>query len=1664
MKKKQFNNTIKKTLSIMLAFILVLSGLVFPQNEALADGGAGNAGAGGGNETGDYSGYIEWFDNFNDGNPTQGWNNDSKAWWRSKLEAKYGKMGTQRHSSPKSYEEIWNEAADEALRDARKRSGTNRARIVGVLSYRFGTTNDELAPFESHSLFKKYGRQATDSELPDSSGWSTLYENNDGATEGTWRNWLYEYGKTKAGGDEATLTMVVWAVAENEPRPAEKPLKLKKESTNPSYVKGNPNYSLAGAEYGIYKSRDEAKTDRNRLGTFTSNANGDTNELNLTKGTYYVKEVKAPKGYKLDNFGGTNKDGVYKVEFTKEGQTFTVKDVPKTDPLSLMLKKTDTNGKGIANAEFEVKYYPELTDDVTGLTPKYTWKFKTDEKGILGLNDKYKIGGDALPKDENGKTAGFIGTYTLQETKAPKGYILDDTLHIRQLKEEGGTSNVMTFNAPTHENKTQKMKFTLQKQDVITGSSQGDASLQGAEYNIVALEDTATHKKGDIVKTVTTDANGKVEVSLDEVGKYAVVEVKESDGYNLNPLAITVVGEADGTGNEYTSLVTQTTTNAKPLVELLNQKIKDLNTLNRINANGGEYEEFDLVTEKEFKAITSENPTVVTNELVHYGRISVTKHEESADENKASTSGERVKEAGIEFKVTSEKTGKEFVIKTDKDGRATTNWLPRGWYKLEQVTKVPGLINIPETRVYIEGDFKEYQFNLENNANVKELQLIKVDKETGERIEKAGIEFELYDENKNQIEHSIRYPNKTKINTFVTDETGTVTLPEKVTPGTYYIKEIKAPKGYFLDPNGEMIKLEILDDDKTIVEFEVENQPQKGELTLEKLGRQLAKVEVDGNGITQLDFEMLGLAGTKWQLIARGDITSYDGKTVLYKDGDIVKEFETTKDPVKVGDIPLGKYWLVEVSTPGNFVLDENKYELEFKPQEQHIKVDSQTESRTNERKDLTFKLTKEFENSVFKLKPKAEFGLFLKEDYTENGITIPKDSMLDKITVEAQTSQGEAKTTTEVEIIETYEVKEVIKEEVEDKDKPIFEYKVGEEVFATLEEAKAKETEELKVETVIKGYETKEVVDETVHTFTNKEEAEAFAKEKDLEVTTIKTEHEVEKTVVPSTFVTVEGKFKNIEIDGKFYIKELSTDENYVLDETQNEVEFDFEKVSEAHSETNQTTVKNKLQSVKVKVVKTEMGSNGKAVAGAKFKLVAVTQDGEVNLGEYLTNENGVIEIELQKGGKYYLSEIEAPKGYLRNEDKIEVDTTDAKDGDLIEKDFENERIPEIKTTAKDSNTGKKNIVPTEKVKITDRAYYKNLIVGKLYEMIGHLRDVLTGNKVLDKAGKPYEVRKEFTPTERNGFVDLEFVVNSSDVRGKETVVFEDLYRDGRKVKTHSDLNDKDQTVRITDPKINTKFVTIDGAKEINHTGKVIFVDHNELTDLVIGETYTSRLTVMDYTTRQPLLDKAGKPYVAEVTFVATSENMVIEVPIEVDLTDYKSGGRLVAFEELIYKGEVVAYEKDFENKEQTITVKPLVLDIRIAKADSKNIKHFLKGAEITVFNQDGTIAKDIYGKDAVGVTDENGEVRFEIYYNKDNQLYVMETKAPNGYIKTDEKFEVKLTDDGVLTTDLIRINILNEAIVIPPQTGIMDVSPMLMLVAAFVLVFIGKKFVFNK
>lgn len=318
---------------------------------------------------------------------------------------------------------------------------------------------------------------------------------------------------------------------------------IKKTSANPAITDNNPCYSLQGAEYGVYKTEDDAKADKNKVKTLTTEENGWSNTVELDEGTYYLKETKNPKGYALNS--EVKKVSVKANETTQYGTNNELKDYPQSDPVGILLEKIDkeTNknkpqgSASLANAEFTVKYYKGLYDSdpaKSGQTPTRTWVLKTNSEGKAHLDKNSKVSGDDFYYyyASTGTPTLPVGTITIQETKAPTGYFINNEMFVRKITSSGNTENVFTFNEPEVLEKV--IKFDIKK--VQAGTS---TPVAGAVFRHT-LPDGST-------KDLETNGSGEITITGLASGTHKIKEIKSPDGYQLNPNEV-VFNVASGTG------------------------------------------------------------------------------------------------------------------------------------------------------------------------------------------------------------------------------------------------------------------------------------------------------------------------------------------------------------------------------------------------------------------------------------------------------------------------------------------------------------------------------------------------------------------------------------------------------------------------------------------------------------------------------------------------------------------------------------------------------------------------------------------------------------------------------------------------------------------------------------------------------------------------------------------------------------------------------------------------------------------------------------------------------------------------------------------------------------------------------------------------------------
>mgnify|MGYP002601839928 CR=1 FL=1 len=363
---------------------------------------------------------------------------------------------------------------------------------------------------------------------------------------------LYDFAITNLKGNDNIRIVVL---DDSTPGPQKGKLTILKKSANTDITDNNDCYSLADAVYGVYKSEADAKSDKSKVTSLKTKDTGWSNTVELEAGTYYLKEVTAPKGYALSS--EIKKVTITAGKETQFGTNNELMDYPQSDPVAVVLGKVDkeTNknkpqgSASLEGAEFTVKYYKGLYDEdpaTKGQTPARSWVLKTDKDGYCELTDSYKVSGDDFFKDSNNVSTFPIGTVTIQETKAPKGYFINDKVFVEKITSSGGGENVFTFNEPKVLEKV--IKFDIKKVQVGTTTP-----VSGAVF---------LHTKPDgTTESLTTDEKGEITITGLETGIHKIKESKAPDGYQLNTNEVVFEVEA-GTGkikftSDSNSLVTQ---------------------------------------------------------------------------------------------------------------------------------------------------------------------------------------------------------------------------------------------------------------------------------------------------------------------------------------------------------------------------------------------------------------------------------------------------------------------------------------------------------------------------------------------------------------------------------------------------------------------------------------------------------------------------------------------------------------------------------------------------------------------------------------------------------------------------------------------------------------------------------------------------------------------------------------------------------------------------------------------------------------------------------------------------------------------------------------------------------------------------------------------------
>lgn len=296
-------------------------------------------------------------------------------------------------------------------------------------------------------------------------------------------------------------------------------------------------------------------------------------------------------------------------------------------------------------------------------------------------------------------------------------------------------------------------------------------------------------------------------------------------------------------------------------------------------------------------------------------------------------------ESGVKFGFY-DKLGNLYVEETtDSDGYLSAT-LPYGTYTVKQLTSTKNYEKVEDFTIEVKEETAPIKMTLVNNPIVAKLKVVKIDAETKEVVKRSGIKFKIFSIDDNEyVCQTITYPNKKTICEFETDDNGEFITPNVLLSGKYRLEEVdQAIDGYVWNKISHEFEIgedaELITDSEygIIFDTEFENNRVKGQIIVEKNGE---KAIITENGI---EYEEIKLKDVLFGLYASEDIM-FNGKKIYSKD-DLISQKKTDKNGKIVFDnLYLGKYYLKEIETLDEYVLDENKYDVELTYKDQYTET-----------------------------------------------------------------------------------------------------------------------------------------------------------------------------------------------------------------------------------------------------------------------------------------------------------------------------------------------------------------------------------------------------------------------------------------------------------------------------------------------------------------------------------------------------------------------------------------------------------------------------------------------------------------------------------------------------------------------------------------------------
>ena len=1027
------------------------------------------------------------------------------------------------------------------------------------------------------------------------------------------------------------------------------------------------------AIYGVYTD----KACKNKAGEIKIDKNG-SGSIELPNKQYYVKEIKAPTGYSLSTevfalnanenvnvtedylkgniiINKTAEDGIigqreFRVTWTQNGKSHS--KTAKTNSSGIAefkgLNVYDLTSKKaisytISEINVDTRYETpkaknvKLTDGDVDLTinVKFNNELKTGSIKINKQSEDNHNGGREFTVTGNGKTysikTGSDGVAILSDIPVYDSNnqkivytISEKNVPVKYVipAEQTVTLTADETTSVTFENVLKKFTLEVTKKDSENGSAQGNASLAGAVYGVF---------KDSVLKDeYTTDENGYFKSKEYVCGNYTVQEISPSEGYLLDETVYPVGAEAENYSIEHNPI-----------------------------------------------------SMTVTEDIIK-GNISIIKHSDDG------TTQIETPKVGAEFEVYLKSSGsyeaakdseKDYLV-CDENGYAATKMLPYGTYIVHQTKGWENTEWIDDFEVIISENEKEYFYLINDAVKKSFVKIVKKDAETGNIIPVSGIGFKVWDcANSEYVSQKINYPSEMILDTFYTDESGSLMLPNELAYGDYELHEVQSAEGYVLDK--KPVPFTIDGSVETVV-VEKTNTAQKGKISVQKTGDIFTTVATASSAYTDENCETIvnpttytpvfasgNLSGAVFQIIAVEDIVTLDG-TIRANAGDVVAEITTDENGYAETDLLyLGKYEVREITAPDGYALNAESQFVELTYAGQEIAVrDTVNTSFVNDYQGVEISLSKVMEkDELFNIGNSDEytrvrFGLFAAEDITAtDGSVIPADGLISEISLAENMS---AKFDTALPFGKYY-VQEIATDEhyVLNGKKYLvnFEY-MGQEVTTV----------------TVDCFEFKNALKRGKISGKKVDENEKSLENALFGLFAVDT---AEFTADNAYMTAVSDENGHFEFDkipyGEYIVREIEAPTGYILSDESYPVTI---------SEDGEVIeIKAVNKSTKVRISKQDI-TTGEELPGATLQII--DEDGNVATEWVSTDEAHFIEGKLIAGKEYTLRETIAPDGYeIASEIKFTVNT----DGSVTEVVMYDEHTPELEipptVTIDTPNTG---------------------------------------------------------------------------------------------------------------------------------------------------------------------------------------------------------------------------------------------------------------------------------------------------------------------------------------------------------------------------------------